>query len=264
MTTQKTNEDYALEYDLRNQSSSNLFLFAIYHTIHVLGNDSATLYDVKSFYQEQGLSVPSNFGGQIAQLTKKPKMIIKRYHDFVLTEHAKRWIKEYLSRDREEVTPSNKKVYLSKTIGKIDINKLVLTPELKTVIEERLVEIHKCYDAKAPLAVIFLCGSTLEGLLLSYATRHPSTMNQATAAPKDRVTGAVLQLRDWKLSSLIDVSKEIKLIDEDTSKFSSSLREFRNYVHPNQQATKGFSPTMSTAEICFKVLQSAIIQLEGK
>ena len=67
----KTSADYAQDYDLNRQSSSNLFLFAVYHTIYVLGNDSATLYDVKSFYAEHGLSVPSNFGGQIAQLLKK-------------------------------------------------------------------------------------------------------------------------------------------------------------------------------------------------
>jgi len=264
MKTKKASKDYAQEYDLSNQSSSNLFLFAVYYTIHVLGKDSATLYDVRDFYQEHGLSVPLNFGGQIRQLLKKPKMIIKRTHDFTLTEHAKRWIKDYLSLDHTATSSSSKKAYLGKKVGKIDVNKLVLTPELKIVIEERLVEIQKCYEASAPLAVIFLCGSTLEGLLLSHAKRHPSVVNRANAAPKDRMTGVVLPLNEWKLSSLIDVAKEIHLIDEDTSKFSSSVREFRNYVHPNQQATKGFSPTMATAQMCFQVLQMAIVQLEGK
>lgn len=261
----KHSDKYAREYDLKNQSPSNVFLFAVYHTVHVLGNQSATLEDVKNFYLEHGISIPSNFGGQIGGLLTKPKKIIKRRNTFILTEFSKRWISSFLSGGRVP-TPkvSTRQDYLDKSIGDIDIDKLVLTTELKKVILERIVEVKKCMDARAPLAVIFLCGSTLEGLLLSYATRHPATMNAAAASPKDRTTGRVLPLKDWKLSALIDVTKEIGLIDEDTSKFSSSMREFRNYIHPNQQVTKKFSPTMATAEICFKVLQSAIVQLEGK
>ncbi len=259
----KSSNDYIREYDLDGQSSSNVFLFAVYHTIQVLNNDIATLSDIKQFYIEHNVSIPSNFGGQIGSLLTKPKKIIKRRNGFTLTELSKRWVRDFLAGD-EAVISSSRQTYLNKSIGAIDVNKLILSVELKKVIEERIVEIQKCMDAQAPLAAIFLCGSTLEGLLLSYATRHPAAMNVAVASPKDRATGNVLPLRDWKLSALIDVSKEIGLIDEDTSQFSSRLREFRNYIHPNQQATKKFSPTMKTAEMCFKVLQSAIVQLEGK
>lgn len=261
----KSSADYNREYDLSNQSPSNVFLFAVYHTVHVLGMESATLQDVRDFYLEHHISIPSNFGGQIGVLLTKPKKIIKRRNAFVLTEFSKRWISSFLTGGQEYTSKlSARQAYLDKSIGTIDINKLILTIELKKVIQERVIEIQKCMDAHAPLAAIFLCGSTLEGLLLNYATRHPAAMNSALAAPKDRATRAVLPFKDWKLSALIDVSKEIGLIDEDTSKFSSSLREFRNYIHPNQQVTKNFSPSMATAEICFKVLQSAIVQMEGK
>jgi len=261
----KSSTDYIREYDLKNQSPSNAFLFAVYHTVHVVGKESATLEDVKGFYLENGVSIPSNFGGQIGVLLAKPKKIIKRRNAFLLTEFSKRWISSYLAGDQTRISKSStRQAYLDKSIGVIDIDKIVLPAELKKVIQERIVEIQKCMDVHAPLAAIFLCGSTLEGLLLSFATRHPAVMNSAASSPKDHNTGRVLPFKEWKLSALIDVSKEIGLIDEDTSKFSSSLREFRNYIHPNQQATKRFSPTMATAEICFKVLQSAIVQLEGK
>lgn len=259
----KSNDDYIREYDLDSQSSSNVFLFAVYHTVHVLGNDVATLSHIKQFYLEHDISIPSNFGGQIGSLLTKPKRIIKRRNGFTLTELSKRWVRDFLAGDKAVISLS-RQTYLNKSIGAIDVNKLIISAKLKKVVEERVVETQKCMNARAPLAAIFLCGSTLEGVLLSYATRHPAAMNAAVASPKDRITGSVLPLKDWKLSALIDVSKEIGLIDEDTSKFSSSLREFRNYIHPNQQATKNFSPTMATAEMCFKVLQSAIVQLEGK
>ena len=83
--------------------------------------------------------------------------------------------------------------------------------------------------AKAPLAAIFLAGSTLEGILLNTAINNPRAFNQSLSAPKDK-EGKILKLNDWKLSQLIDVACEIGLLDLDIKKFSHSLRDFRNYI----------------------------------
>lgn len=42
----------------------------------------------------------------------------------------------------------------------VDVAKLRVPLSFKQVIEQRLDEIDRCLEAKAPLAVIFLCGST--------------------------------------------------------------------------------------------------------
>ena len=46
-------------------------------------------------------------------------------------------------------------------------------------------------------------------------------------------------------------------------KFSHALRDFRNYIHPREQARSGFNPDIHTADICFRVLKLAIIRLTG-
>ena len=45
--------------------------------------------------------------------------------------------------------------------------------QLQAVIEQRVDEILKAMRADASLATVFLCGSTLEGLLLDAATKRP-------------------------------------------------------------------------------------------
>ncbi len=150
--------------------------------------------------------------------------------------------------------------FIQKEFKDTSLEKLHLSAGIAGVLEQRLVEIRKCLGAKASLAVIFLCGSTLEGILLGVASVNPKDFNSAKASPKDRA-GKVLSLQDWKLMSFIDVACELQLLEEDVRKFSHALRDFRNYIHPYEQMTSGFNPDHHTAEICWKVLQAAIAQL---
>jgi len=45
------------------------------------------------------------------------------------------------------------------------------------------------------------------------------------------------------------------------SKFAHSVREFRNYIHPQQQVKEGFRPRRVTAQIARQVLRAAIDDL---
>lgn len=143
----------------------------------------------------------------------------------------------------------------------ISITKLKLDPVVLGIIQERINEIKKCLSAKASLAVIFLCGSTLEGILLGVATNNIKAFNTAVASPKDKVTGEVKPFQDWTLNDFINVSRELKFIGEDVKKFSHAMRDFRNYIHPYEQMSSGFSPDEHTAKICSQVLLAAIAQL---
>jgi hypothetical protein len=110
------------------------------------------------------------------------------------------------------------------------------------------------------LAVIFLCGSILEGILLGVALQKPREFNQANNSPKDK-SGKVKAFPAWSLSQFIDVACELGLLKLDVKKFSHELRDFRNYIHPYQQMASNFHPDKHTAEICFQVLKAAIASL---
>lgn len=150
--------------------------------------------------------------------------------------------------------------FISKQFGAVAIEKLGLDSTATEVLSQRIEEIRKCLNARAPLAVIFLCGSTLEGILLGIARSRPKQFNQSAVTPKDP-TGKPKQFYDWTLSDFINVARDLDFVGEDVKKFSHALREFRNYIHPYAQMSSKFNPDEHTAKICWQVLQAAIVQL---
>src|SRR5205807_833381 len=121
------------------------------------------------------------------------------------------------------VSATTEDEFMSKGFGVVSIEKLGLDPAVTGILKQRLEEIRKCLNARAPLAVIFLCGSTLEGMLLGIACSRPKEFNQSSASPKDQV-GQVKQFHDWTLNDFINVAHDLSLIGEDVKKFSHALR----------------------------------------
>lgn len=152
--------------------------------------------------------------------------------------------------------------FLKQDFGPIALQRIPSVGPLAPVLEARLSEASRCLQADAPLAVIFHCGSVLEGLLLGVASTHPQAFNQAPSSPKGK-DGKVRPFQDWTLAQFIDVSCEVGVLKLDVKKFSHGLRDFRNYIHPYQQMSSGFSPDRHTAEICLQVLKAAIASLCG-
>lgn len=150
--------------------------------------------------------------------------------------------------------------FLKKEFNEITLSSLQLDGTIITILEQRLEEIKQCLNSRSALAAIFLCGSTLEGILLGIATSNTQKFSNAKASPKDK-NGKVLEFHKWSLSNFIDVAKEVGFLKEDVKKFSHSLRDFRNYIHPYQQAVQQFNPDEHTAKLCWQVLRVAIFQI---
>ena len=131
------------------------------------------------------------------------------------------------------------------------------------VIESRLNEARTAMGAGAYLSTIFLCGSVLEAVLLGAAQNEPARFNRAAASPKS-ADGNVKRLYDWNLAQFIDVACEVGLLKPDVKKFSHGLRDFRNYIHPYEQMSSGFSPDEHTAKVCFQVLKAALASIAGE
>jgi len=157
----------------------------------------------------------------------------------------------------------SKKEFLGKDFGSLSIKKIPSVGPLESILEARLAEAIKCLQSDAPLAVVFHCGSILEGLLLSVAIANPKEFNQAPNAPTDK-SGQVRQFQDWTLAQFIDVSCELGYLKLDVKKFGHALRDFRNFIHPYEQMATKFNPDKHTAEICLQVLKAAIASLGGQ
>ncbi len=165
--------------------------------------------------------------------------------------------------ETKEVNISKEEEFLKKEFEDVSIEKLGFNTVISGALEERLTEIEKNLNVKAPLSVIFISGSTLEGILYGVATNNIQKFNSAKATPKDK-NGKTCNFNKWSLGNFIDVSRELGFLDEDVKKFSHVLRDFRNYIHPYHQVSQGFSPSEYTARICWQVLRLAIYQISKK
>lgn len=166
-----------------------------------------------------------------------------------------------LTGEVQELLPNSSEQEFVKKEFEISLGALGLDAAITKTVAQRLDEIQKCLRSSAPLAVVFLCGSTLEGIMLGIATKHPKVFNQSRCAPKEK--GKVLPFQDWTLSSFIDTGKDVGFLGEDVKKYSHALRDFRNYIHPFEQTSSGFDPHEHTARISWQVLQAAIFEISS-
>ncbi|ERM61449.1 hypothetical protein AB6D70_12555 [Vibrio splendidus] len=163
--------------------------------------------------------------------------------------------------ENETNTPSlSESDFLSREFSGFSISDLGLDPNVTDVLNKRLDEIEKTYNSEAYLSTILLAGSSLEGIFLGLASSNPRAFNTVKSSPKTR-DGKVQQFHDWTLAAFIDVAKDLELIQLDTHKFSHTLRDFRNYIHPYQQMSSGFTPREHTAKICLQVLKAVIMEI---
>jgi len=190
---------------------------------------------------------------QIENIEDKDSKLATQYINTLLG------IKNEVNNKNKELTESE---FLKQEFSNINLSSLGFDVQLEEVINQRLEEIKKSLNNESSLAVIFLCGSTLEGLLLHIATQNPKKFNTSKSAPKEK-DGKPKKLTEWPLDSLINVAHEENFIKLDIKKYAHTLKDFRNYIHPRQQASQNFNPDKHTAEISWKVLQATIANLTG-
>lgn len=152
--------------------------------------------------------------------------------------------------------------FLRHNFGQLSFDGLGFDSKFMAILDSRAIEASACIKSGAPLAAVFMCGSMLEGVLLFVASKNPAEFNRAAASPKQVGTDKAKLFEDWSLCDLINVAHEIGLIRLDVKKFSHALRDFRNYIHPNEQVKSDFHPDQLTAQICFQVLRAAIAGLK--
>lgn len=149
--------------------------------------------------------------------------------------------------------------FLNRDLSKLDLSSLPSGVTAEQVVRARLREIERCMASEAPLAVIFLVGSTLEGLLMELALANPETFSSSASAPTTR--GKSKPISEWTLAELIAVSRSLGFVGEDVLKHADHVRNFRNYIHPRQQMRENFEPRMMTAQIAHQVLLAALNDL---
>lgn len=220
---------------------------------------------LRTFWEKESSAIVADLIDKMVEWWESDKLINEENISNSERDIAKR-CKEIANnvRNRNEEGLQKEEVdFLNKNFDSFNVNSLKLTTTMELVIKQRLDEIKKCLNNDIPLGAIFLIGSTLEGLLLNIAKQNPEKFNQSKSAPKE-IDGTIKKFKNWSLNSLIDVAYETNFIGLDVKKFSHNLRDFRNYIHPEEQVTQNFNPDKNTALISYQVLLAAIKDLQNQ
>ena len=216
---------------------------------------------LRKFWEIESDKITSNVLQDLIQIwldRQSNQTEAKNTLDFIKAQQA---INRLLGKTCFSYVETNESEFLNKKFKTTSLSKLNLEPSLLPILENRIRDSQKCLSNELYLPCIILIGSVLEGILLGVANHCPSEFNKAPNVPKNKNSGKPLLFHEWKLSQLIDVAYEIGLIKLDVKKFSHSIRDFRNYIHPYEHMTAKFHPDKHTATICFQVLLAAIADL---
>lgn len=216
---------------------------------------------LRKFWEVESDKITANVLQDLVQIWldfQSDQTIAKNTFDFLKAQQA---INRLLNKTSFSAGETNESEFLNKKFKTTSLSKLNLDSSLLPILENRIKDSQKCLHNELYLSSIFLIGSVLEGVLLGIASHYSSKFNKAPNSPKSKNSDKPLHFHEWKLSQLIDVAHEIGLIKLDVKKFSHSVRDFRNYIHPYAQMAAEFHPDKYTATMCFQVLLAAIADL---
>lgn len=119
-----------------------------------------------------------------------------------------------------------------------------------------------CISYGAPLAATVMIGGLLEGLLLARVNREANKkpVFTASSAPKDR-QGQPAPLKEWTLQDDIGVAHELEWITVAAKDVGVVLRDYRNYIHPQKEFSRGVALATPDAVILWEIGKSISRQL---
>lgn len=182
------------------------------------------------------------------------------YHYYRHEQDNKRWydgdgIKVHVNRNfgilkaRFEAIESQDKPQLisQASFGFVNNNKL------KEIAERDFRELQLAWISRSWKSVIILSGGLLEALLLDTLLQDEKNALACPKAPQKKP-----DLKGWDLSELIGVANELKKIKVGVDKFSNSLREYRNLVHPGKEMISGLEVREEEATIALNVIKMVL------
>lgn len=144
-----------------------------------------------------------------------------------------------------------------------DFSPLATQPEMQTIMTRRWNECATCLDAGANLAAVVMMGGLIEALLVSKANHLPDRdmLAKATRAPKEHNSGKVIPYQKWTLNHYIEVGHELGWIGDIAKSVSGSLRDYRNFVHPQAELTRGHTIEAQDARLLWDVTKALAREL---
>jgi len=121
--------------------------------------------------------------------------------------------------------------------------------KLHEVIKKDLKELQQIENTESFKAIIVLCGSILEGILIYRLLYKKPLAKNASSAKKSSI-------KRWTLKTLIEVSKEIGLDRPIINTMCDELRDYRNIIHPAKFLKSDIQNLESVKNECLSLIEN--------
>lgn len=139
---------------------------------------------------------------------------------------------------------------------------LISDPKMLEILERRWDETQKCKKVGAHLAATVMLGGLLEALFLARINRitNPAPVFTAKTAPRDK-SGKTRALKEWGLNDYLNVANELKWIRQSAKDVGAVLRDYRNYIHPEKELSRGITVGPDDTQMFVSVFSSIADQI---
>jgi hypothetical protein len=120
--------------------------------------------------------------------------------------------------------------------------------KLRAVLERDYAETQRAFIAGCWKAVMILCGSMIEAILLDKLLQNDTLARSSPKAPGEKDIGR------WDLSKIIDVAVGLRYVSAGVEKLSHSVRDYRNLIHPGNEIRTGLTIDKEESTIAIEVL----------
>lgn len=138
---------------------------------------------------------------------------------------------------------------------------LATDPRMQEIMERRWQECAVCIESGAYLASVVMMGGLLESLFISKANHLHDKRVLVTAKRAPQRSNKTLPIQEWTLNHYIEVGHEIGWIGASAKSVSGVLRDYRNYIHPQAEYTKGKAVTEQDARVLWNVAKALVQEI---
>ncbi|GAB1340243.1 hypothetical protein ACE1SV_68330 [Streptomyces sp. E-15] len=132
---------------------------------------------------------------------------------------------------------------------KATMAEIIREPRMAALLQRRLDESLTCYANGAHVAAIIMLGSLLEGVLLTVINERDASL---LGGKDPNFIG---------LKVLIEICRKAGWIDVDMERYSHTLREYRNFVHPRREFREAHTPDFDTLTVSLHVVNGTLNDL---
>jgi len=147
---------------------------------------------------------------------------------------------------------------LSRGARPLDVGFMAGDPLENAVLDDYRV-MQVMLSAHQYKAVVVFAGSVVEGLLIYALAQIPTQDLKRPQSGKGQPVGGTA--KRWKLQHLLDGARLNRVISDETHKAAESIRDSRNYVHPQRVVSKSYRFDGGSATIAAGVVEKVAAEI---